>query len=230
MCSGRVDLEFILRAFSNGQDGVFVGGCRLGECNYITHGNFHALNTVTLAKKIMEHIGLNPDRLRIEFMSSGDGIRYSEVVDDFTFAVRKLGPLGQSDEADPAEIKARLDEVRKLIPYIKLTKKDKLAHQFATPAEYEDLYTAEEIDELFSQVISYYIDPAKCQACMICARRCPVKAIDGAKGRVHIIDQDKCIKCGSCFQACPPKFGAIQQLVGQPAPPPIPEAERAVVR
>ena len=44
MCSGRVDLEFVLRAFSNGMDGVFVGGCRLNECNYITHGNYDALN------------------------------------------------------------------------------------------------------------------------------------------------------------------------------------------
>ena len=51
MCSGRVDLEFVLRAFSNGMDGVFIGGCRLNECNYITHGNYHALNMVLLFKK-----------------------------------------------------------------------------------------------------------------------------------------------------------------------------------
>jgi len=51
MCSGRVDLEFLLRAFSNGQDGVFVGGCRLGECNYVTHGNYDALANVHLCKK-----------------------------------------------------------------------------------------------------------------------------------------------------------------------------------
>jgi F420-non-reducing hydrogenase iron-sulfur subunit len=63
MCSGRVDLEFILRAFANGQDGVFIGGCRLDECNYITHGNYDALANVYICKKIMEHIGLNPDRL-----------------------------------------------------------------------------------------------------------------------------------------------------------------------
>jgi coenzyme F420-reducing hydrogenase delta subunit len=84
MCSGRVDLEFILRAFSNGQDGVLVGGCRLGECNYITHGNYDALSNVHLCRKIMGAIGLNPERLRIEFMSGADGNLLAEVVNDFT--------------------------------------------------------------------------------------------------------------------------------------------------
>ncbi len=65
MCSGRVDLEHIARAFSKGADAVFVGGCRLNECNYITHGNYDALANVLMLKKILEHIGLNPDRLRI---------------------------------------------------------------------------------------------------------------------------------------------------------------------
>ena len=51
MCSGRVDLEFIFRAFANGMDGVFIGGCRLNECNYITQGNYDALNLVLLSEK-----------------------------------------------------------------------------------------------------------------------------------------------------------------------------------
>src|SRR5271157_4601970 len=80
MCSGRVDLSFVLRAFSNGMDGVFIGGCRLNECNYITHGNYHALNMVLLSKKLMEHLGLSPERLRIAFMSSGEGLLFAEVV------------------------------------------------------------------------------------------------------------------------------------------------------
>ena len=65
MCSGRVDLEFILRAFLNGQDGVLIGGCNLDECNYTTHGNYDALSTTHLCRKLMAHIGLNPKRLRI---------------------------------------------------------------------------------------------------------------------------------------------------------------------
>ena len=53
---------------------------------------------------------------------------------------------------------------------------------------------------------------------------------DGAKNRIHVIDQDKCIKCGTCYDACPPRFGAVAKISGQPAPPPIPEAERTLVR
>src|SRR4030043_1839493 len=83
MCSGRVDLEFVLRAFSNGMDGVFIGGCRLNECNYITHGNYNALNMVLLCRKIMEQIGLNPDSIRTEFMYSAEGSRFAETVNDF---------------------------------------------------------------------------------------------------------------------------------------------------
>jgi NADH-quinone oxidoreductase subunit F len=79
-------------------------------------------------------------------------------------------------------------------------------------------------------LISYYIDPAKCQACMICARECPVQAIDGAKDTIHIIDQEKCTKCGTCFDVCPDRFGAVTKLSGVPVPEPPPEDERAVKR
>ncbi|WP_368860936.1 hydrogenase iron-sulfur subunit, partial [Desulforhabdus sp. TSK] len=83
MCTGRVDLAHVLRAFSNGIDGVFIGGCHLNECNYITHGNYHALNMVLLFKKVLEHVGLSPDRLRIEFMSGADAGIFVESVNDF---------------------------------------------------------------------------------------------------------------------------------------------------
>ena len=230
MCSGRVDLEFILRAFSNGMDGVFIGGCRLNECNYITHGNYDALNMVLLCRRIMEHIGLNPKRLRIEFMTSGEGMLFTEVVDDFCENVKELGPLGKGEEIDEDELKSKLEEIRKLVPYIKIAKRKKLASRLKNKTEYDELFTRDEIDSLFSEIESYYIDPAKCQACMICFRRCPVEAIAGGKGRIHVIDQDKCIKCGTCFEVCPPRFGAVSKITGEPVPAPIPEEERALVR
>jgi len=80
------------------------------------------------------------------------------------------------------------------------------------------------------QLISYYIDPEKCQACMICLRKCPVEAIVGGKNRIHIIDQEKCIKCGTCFEVCPPRFGAVKKISGEPVPPPIPEEARTIAR
>ena len=230
MCSGRVDLEFVLRAFSNGMDGVFIGGCRLNECNYITHGNYDALHMVLLCRKVMEHIGLNPERLRIEFMTSGEGILFAEVMSEFGKKVNKLGPLGKAEGIDQDELKSKLAEITRLVPYIKLVEKEKLASRLENPEEYEKLFTKDEIDRLFSEVISYYIDPEKCQACMICAKRCPVEAIISAKNQVHVIDQEKCIKCGTCFEVCPPKFCAVTKISGAPVPPPIPEEKRTIVR
>lgn len=230
MCSGRVDLEFILRAFANGVDGVFIGGCRLNECNYITHGNFNALNTVLLCRRIMEYIGLNPERLRIEFMSSGEGLLFTDAVDRFCKAVQALGPLKHDTEPDQDNVIANLELARKLVPYIKIAKRDKLEVRLQNEAEYDGHFTRDEIDKLFNEVESYYIDPDKCRACMICRKRCPVDAIDGAKNRIHIIDQDKCIKCGTCFEACPPRFDAVAKIPGESAPPPIPEEERTLVK
>jgi len=230
MCTGRVDLAFIIRAFYNGMDGVFLGGCRLNECNYITHGNYQALSMVHLCKKIMENIGLNPDRLRIEFMSAGDGILFAEVMNDFGITVKKLGPLGRSEGLDRNDLKTRLAEVARLIPYIKITEREKLAKRLDKAEEYNSLYSSEEVSKLLNEAVSYYIDPAKCKACMICSRKCPVGAIDGGKNKIHIIDQEKCIKCGTCFAACPARFGAIKKIVAEPVPAPIAEEARILAR
>jgi NADP-reducing hydrogenase subunit HndC len=75
-------------------------------------------------------------------------------------------------------------------------------------------------------LVSYYIDPKKCAACTLCFRNCPVNAIEGERGKIHIIDQAKCTKCGTCFEVCPPAFRAVQKLSGEPVPPPVPEERR----
>jgi len=79
-------------------------------------------------------------------------------------------------------------------------------------------------------LISYHIDPEKCQACMICLRKCPAEAITGGKKQIHVIDQEKCTKCGTCFEVCPPRFRAVRRLSGEPVPPPIPEDARIITR
>jgi len=229
MCSGRVDLAYVLRAFANGIDGVFIGGCRLNECNYITHGNYHALNMVLLAKRIIEHVGLDPARLRIDFMSGSEGNLFAETVNDFVGQIKELGPLGQKEGLADIERNARLAAVTRLVPYIKVEKQEKLGVRLGNPQDYAGYFTKEEVDELLNNVASYYIDPQKCQACMTCARRCPAEAVISAKNQIHVIDQEKCIKCGTCLTACPAKFGAVTKLTGAP-PPPLPEAERTVVR
>ncbi|MBA7617282.1 NADP-reducing hydrogenase subunit HndC [subsurface metagenome] len=71
------------------------------------------------------------------------------------------------------------------------------------------------------ELISYYIEPEKCEACLICLRNCPVEAIAGGKNLIHVIDQDKCTKCGTCFEVCPPRFGAVSKLSGVKVPEPV---------
>jgi coenzyme F420-reducing hydrogenase delta subunit/Fe-S-cluster-containing hydrogenase component 2 len=230
MCSGRVDLAHVLRAFANGIDGVFIGGCRFNECNYNTHGNYHALNMVLLAKKLLAHAGVNPERLRLEVMSGSEGNLFAEVVNDFVQKVKELGPLGEGEGISREEVRSRVAAIARLVPYIKLAKKEKLASRLEKPEEYDTFFTAEEIEKLVNEAPSYYIDPEKCQACMACARRCPAGAIAGGKNLVHVIDQERCIKCGTCLEACPPRFGAVRKITGEPVPPPLPEEKRVIVR
>ena len=153
MCSGRVDLEFLLRAFSNGQDGVLIGGCRLNECNYVTQGNYDALGNTYLCKKIMEHIGLNPERLRIAFMSSGDGILLAEVINDFTKKVKELGPLGKDEGIDQNGLKLKLEAVKKLVPYIKLVERERLRVPSKSEEAYHKFFTSDEFNGLFNDLI-----------------------------------------------------------------------------
>ena len=80
------------------------------------------------------------------------------------------------------------------------------------------------------ELVSYYIDPESCQACLICMRKCTSEAIGGGKKQIHIIDQAKCNKCGTCFEVCPARFGAVMRLSGEPVPGPIPDELRIVVR
>lgn len=154
MCTGRVDLSYILRAFSKGADGVFIVGCRLNECNYITHGNFHALGMVHLCKKIMEQIGLNRERVMITFMSGGEGIFFAEVMNDFGKKVKEIGPIGQSEGIDEKRLKAKLEAVTRLVPYIRLVERERLRVRFDTEQEYEDFFSSDEVDRLFSELIA----------------------------------------------------------------------------
>jgi NADH-quinone oxidoreductase subunit F len=79
-------------------------------------------------------------------------------------------------------------------------------------------------------LVSYYIDPDKCKACLICLRSCPEEAIDGGKNKIHIIDQAKCNNCGTCHEVCPARFDAVRRISGEPVPAAIPEDQRTIVR
>jgi F420-non-reducing hydrogenase iron-sulfur subunit len=154
MCSGRVDLAFVLRAFSKGIDGVFIGGCHLNECHYITDGNYDALSMVLLCKKLMEHIGVNPERLRLESISAGEGIRFAEVMNDFGKNLKALGPIGQSKRIDQDGLKLKLEAVTNLIPYIKLVERERLRVPVRTNEGYHKFFISDKFNRLYNELIA----------------------------------------------------------------------------
>jgi len=91
MCSGRVDPMFILRAFQFGADGVMVIGCHPGDCHY-GKGNFFTLRRVKILKRLLEQFGINPKRLRLEWVSAAEGEKFARVVNEFVNEIKKLGP------------------------------------------------------------------------------------------------------------------------------------------
>jgi F420-non-reducing hydrogenase iron-sulfur subunit len=153
MCTGRVDLAFILRAFSNGADGVFIGGCWPGECHYITEGNYLALSMMHLCRKLLERIGVNPERLKLEWISAAEGVRFAEVINDFSKKLKELGPLGNGEGIEGNGLKFKLDAVKNLVPYIKLVERERLRVPVKSEEEYNKFFTSDEVDRLFKELI-----------------------------------------------------------------------------
>ncbi|MGA9388777.1 MAG: hydrogenase iron-sulfur subunit [Candidatus Bathyarchaeia archaeon] len=92
MCSGRIDPAFVLEAFKDGADGVLVAGCHLpSDCHYIS-GNFKALRRITLLKEVLKDFGIEPERLRLEWISASEGDKFAAVVRDMVGEIKKLGP------------------------------------------------------------------------------------------------------------------------------------------
>jgi F420-non-reducing hydrogenase iron-sulfur subunit len=154
MCSGRVDLAHIFRAFSTGQDAVFIGGCHLNDCHYVTGGNYDALGMVFIAKKLLEYLGINSERLRLEWVSAGEGIRFANIMNEFGPKIEKLGPLGSSEGLDEHELKFRIESATKLIPYIKLVQTERLTPPARTEEAYHRFFSGEDFNRLFDELIA----------------------------------------------------------------------------
>ncbi len=91
MCSGRVDPAFILEAFKSGADGVLIAGCHPGDCHYLS-GNYKAQRRFFMLKGLLEQLGLEPERLRLDWVSASEGDRFATVIKDMTKEIKKLGP------------------------------------------------------------------------------------------------------------------------------------------
>ncbi|NHK32313.1 MAG: hydrogenase iron-sulfur subunit [Asgard group archaeon] len=91
MCSGRVDPQFIIDAFENGADGILIAACHLGDCHYISQ-NYKTVKRVDLLHKLLESFGIEKDRLRLEFISAGEGNKFADTVITMVEKLKELGP------------------------------------------------------------------------------------------------------------------------------------------
>jgi len=105
MCSGRVDVQFVLKAFAKGADGVLIGGCHPGDCHY-QEGNYKALRRYRLLKRLLKQMGIEEERLRLEWISAAEGDRVRVVIDEMVKQLKVLGPLRKTGWEE-----ARLSEV-----------------------------------------------------------------------------------------------------------------------
>jgi NADH-quinone oxidoreductase subunit E len=119
---------------------------------------------VYICKKLMEHIGLNPERLRLEWVSAGEGIRFANIMNELGPRIEKLGPLGRGEGLDEARLRSGLEAVTRLIPYIKLVQSERLRVPERSEEAYTRFFTGEEFDRLFKELIGDKLDESRITA------------------------------------------------------------------
>lgn len=92
MCSGRVDPVFVLKAFQQGADGVLILGCHPGDCHYV-EGNYKTARRIPLLKKMLDQLGIEDERVRLDWVSAAEGVRFASIVNEMTAKVKELGPF-----------------------------------------------------------------------------------------------------------------------------------------
>ena len=97
MCSGCIDPEFVLTAFTQGADGVLITGCHPGDCHYIS-GNYKTLRRYHLLKVMLHEFGIDENRLKLEWVSAGEGNKFQQVINEFTETIRQLGPFNDQQK------------------------------------------------------------------------------------------------------------------------------------
>ena len=92
MCSGRVDPEFVIQSFVEGASGVLILGCHPGDCHY-KKGNYKALRRIYLLKRTLKQLGIEEERVRLDWVAAGEGERFAKVANEMAETIKKLGPL-----------------------------------------------------------------------------------------------------------------------------------------
>ncbi len=134
-------------------------------------GNLYALSLVLLARKILEHIDLHPERLRIEWISSAEGVRFASVMTEFIRTVKELGPLVRGEGIERERLSLKLKAVQNLLPYIKMVEREGLGVPIQGEATIREFYASKEADRLIRQLI---LDPLVTSEIMVLLREKPL--------------------------------------------------------
>ncbi len=154
MCSGSVDPRVVLTALKEGADGVIIMGCHPGDCHYLS-GNYEALRKYEMLKELLSFTDLGQDRLHLEWVSASEGIRFQEVVTDFTVKIKELGssPVRKKDE-EAKKINAQLNAIIHATSEFRLRSligREKKLTEIGNA--YGEKYSQEEIDKIKSQIL-----------------------------------------------------------------------------
>lgn len=158
MCSGDVDPEYVLDAFLSGYDGVLVLGCHPGECHYLT-GNYHAEKKMKRTKRLLEIANIGGERLRIDWVSAAEGMRFAQIVSSFTEEIKASGPLYEDStlrhRLQAAKLTVQEEKVRWLLgKEIELLEGGNVFGEKLSPPEFETLIDETFKDEYFENRIT----------------------------------------------------------------------------
>lgn len=207
MCSGRVEPSFVLKAFQEGAAGVIIAGCHIpADCHY-TSGNFKALKRYETFLPLLEELGIEKERLRLEWISASEGEKYARVMNEFAQTIRSLGPLKLNRDGlkKTCQQKAAAQDECSLI---------KKAQEFiaadAASSQMVDLERRKTWNFPEQKMEPSIVhNPNKCVRCGSCVEACKLQGVealsmDEEKGVV--LDESKCVRCGQCIMNCPMGF------------------------
>ena len=184
MCSGRVEMNYILKPLQLGADGVMVICCHPGDCHYIS-GNEKAEKVFEMTKELLHSFGME-DRLRIEYISAAEGTKFGEVVSDFVRGLRRMDPnpmkavrqkftTGRT-QLPRGDIKGRIDDIIKVTRAYHCLECGKCAASCPVTKmrpEYSPMLTVERALRGFDDEITEDMGIWTCMTCGSCSYRCP---------------------------------------------------------
>jgi coenzyme F420-reducing hydrogenase delta subunit len=153
MCSGRVDPVFILDALSKSIDGVMVLGCHPGDCHYIS-GNLMAEKKIKWTRELLQKANVNPERLKLEWISASEGERFANTTREFTEQVRELGPISQERESIFADLQAARNSADESRIRILMGKEKTLCEEGNV---YGDRMSQEDFDVFMNSVLDHEV-------------------------------------------------------------------------